>query len=164
MHPISGPVWLVWLESSQFAAAMRQWLWLYPIVEIIHIFGIALLVGSIAMFDLRVLGFGRAVPVRRLAGHLLPWSLTGFVIMLITGSMMFTAHATEFWTNPAFAVKMALICFAGLNALWFHLGPYRDAGGWDGYGRVPRSAKVATGLSLLLWIGVISCGRLLAYL
>ncbi|HEU0203586.1 MAG TPA: DUF6644 family protein [Burkholderiaceae bacterium] len=164
MHPISGPAWLVWLESSEFAAAMRQWLWLYPIVEIVHILGIALLVGSIAMFDLRVLGFGRALPVRRLARHLLPWSAAGFAIMLISGAMMFTAHATEFWTNPAFAVKMALIGFAGLNALWFHLGPYREATTWDSYGRVPGHAKLATGLSLLLWVGVISCGRLLAYL
>src|SRR6185295_7126821 len=97
-----------------------QWLWLYPIVEIVHVTGIALLVGSIAMLDLRVLGLSRTLPLDRLARHILPWSLTGFVIIVLSGSMMFSAHATEFWGNPAFAVKMTLIALAGLNALWFH--------------------------------------------
>ncbi len=164
MHEITGPALLVWLESSGFAAAMRQWLWLYPIVEIVHITGIALLVGSIAMFDLRLLGFSRALPVRRLARHLLPWTLVGFAVVATSGGMMFTAHATEFWTNPAFFVKLSLIALAGINALWFHRGAYRSAGGWDVERAAPAVARVAALLSLLLWVGVISCGRLLAYL
>lgn len=84
--------------------------------------------------------------------------------MLGSGALIFTAHATEFWSNPAFAVKMTLIALAGLNALWFHLGAYRDASSWDNYRGAPAKAKVATALSLVLWLGVISCGRLLAYL
>jgi hypothetical protein len=164
MHEIHGPALLVWLESSGFAAAMRQWLWLYPIVEIVHITGIALLVGSIAMLDLRLLGLSRALSVQRLARHLLPWSVTGFAIAAATGSMMFTAHATEFWVNPAFVVKMSLIGLAGLNALWFHLRTYPKVGGWDSGGAAPAMAKMAAALSLLFWVGVISCGRLLAYL
>ena len=164
MHELVGPAWLVWLESTDFAAAMRQWMWLYPIVEILHITGIALLVGSIAMFDLRVLGLSRTLPVRRLARHLLPWSLTGFALIAGTGAMMFTAHATEFWSNPAFAVKMSLIALAGLNALWFHRGPYVGAERWDADARAPAIARAAAGFSLALWLGVISCGRLLAYL
>lgn len=164
MHEITGPALLVWLESSGFAAAMRQWLWLYPIVEIVHITGIALLVGSIAMFDLRLLGLSRALPVRRLARHLLPWTLAGFAVVATSGAMMFTAHATEFWTNPAFLVKLSLIALAGANALWFHLGAYRSASGWDIERTAPAGARMAAVLSLLLWVGVISCGRLLAYL
>lgn len=164
MHEAVGPALLVWLETSEFAAAMRQWLWLYPIVEIVHITGIALLVGSIAMFDLRVLGLSRTLPLDRLARHLLPWSLTGFVIIALSGSMMFSAHATEFWSNPAFAVKMALIGLAGLNALWFHLGALRNLAGAAATAPAPAAARFAAGLSLLVWIGVISCGRLLAYL
>ncbi|NWG88208.1 MAG: hypothetical protein HXY26_12010, partial [Hydrogenophilaceae bacterium] len=112
MHAPAGPALLAWLESTAFAAAMRQWLWLYPIVEIAHIAGIALAVGSIAMFDLRVLGLSRTLPVRALARHLLPWTWAGFAIVAATGAMMFTAHATEFWSNPAFAVKLALIGLA----------------------------------------------------
>jgi hypothetical protein len=164
MHEPAGPELLVWLESSEFAAAMRQWLWLYPIVEIVHITGIALLVGSIAMFDLRVLGLSRTLPLDRLARHLLPWSVAGFVIIALSGSMMFSAHATEFWSNPAFAVKMALIALAGLNVLWFHRGALRDVTRSTAPGPAPAAAKVSAGLSLLTWIGVISCGRLLAYL
>lgn len=164
MHEIAGPAVLVWLESTAFAAAMRQWLWLYPIVEIVHITGIALLVGSIAMFDLRVLGLSRALPVRRLARHLLPWTLTGFAIVACSGAMMFTAHATEFWSNPAFAVKLALIGLAATNALVFHLGPYARVHDWDTAAAAPAPAKAAAALSLLLWFGTIACGRLLAYL
>lgn len=164
MHEIAGPALLVWLESSGFAAAMRQWLWLYPIVEIVHVTGIALLVGSIAMLDLRVLGLSRTLPLDRLARHVLPWSLTGFVIIVLSGSMMFSAHATEFWGNPAFAVKMTLIALAGLNALWFHFGALRNITTDGSSAPPPAKAKVAAGVSLLVWIGVISCGRLLAYL
>ncbi|MCK6430102.1 hypothetical protein FBR04_08055 [Betaproteobacteria bacterium PRO7] len=164
MHEIAGPAALVWLESTAFAAAMRQWLWLYPIVEIVHITGIALLVGSIAMFDLRILGLSRALPVRGLARHLLPWTLTGFAIVAASGAMMFTAHATEFWSNPAFAVKLALIGLAGANALAFHLGPYAAVDRWDTAAAAPAPAKAAAALSLLLWLGTIACGRLLAYL
>jgi hypothetical protein len=164
MHAPAGPALLAWLESTAFAAAMRQWLWLYPIVEIAHITGIALLVGSIAMFDLRVLGLSRTLPVRALARHLLPWTWAGFAIIAATGAMMFTAHATEFWSNPAFAVKLALIGLAGANALWFHVGVYGGARRWDTGTVAPVPAKAAAALSLALWVGVISCGRLLAYL
>jgi hypothetical protein len=164
MHEIVGPAFLVWLETSEFAAAMRQWLWLYPIVEIVHVSGIALLVGSIAMFDARVLGLSRVLPIDQLARHLLPWSVAGFVIIVVSGSMMFTAHATEFWGNPAFAVKMTLIALAGLNALWFHLGAFRNVTTSGAGTRAPGAAKAAAVVSIAVWIGVISCGRLLAYL
>jgi hypothetical protein len=164
MHEPAGPALLVWLESTALAAAMRQWLWLYPIVEIVHITGIALLVGSIALFDLRVLGLSPALAVRRLARHLLPWSLAGFGIVAASGALMFTAHATEFWSNPAFAVKLTLIGLAGLNALVFHVGPYARVDDWDTGTAAPAPAKTAAALSIALWIGVISCGRLLAYL
>jgi hypothetical protein len=164
MHEPAGPALLVWLETSGFAHAMRQWLWLYPIVEIVHIAGIALLVGSVAMFDLRVLGFARYLPAAALARHLLPWSVAGLALIVCSGSMMFTAHATEFWTNPAFAVKMALIGLAGVNALVFHAGAFRHVAGWDTGRPAPVAARAGAGASLLLWIGVIACGRLLAYL
>lgn len=164
MHAPAGPALLVWLESTAFGAAMRQWLWLYPIVEIVHITGIALLVGSIAMFDLRVLGCSRTLPVRALARHLLPWTWAGFAIVAATGTMMFTAHATEFWSNPAFAVKLALIGLAGANALWFHFGVFGGAQRWDKETAAPVPAKAAAALSLALWVGVIGCGRLIAYL
>lgn len=162
MHEIAGPAPLVWPESTAFAAAMRQWLWLYPIVEIVHITGIALLVGSVAMFDLRVLGCSRTLPVRLLARHLLPWTWTRFAIVAATGAMMFTAHATEFWSNPAFAVKLALIAAAGANALWFHPGSDGGAQRWGPGTAAPAPAKAAAALSLALRLGAIGCGRPIA--
>ncbi|HWR77854.1 MAG TPA: DUF6644 family protein [Thiobacillus sp.] len=164
MHEITGPALLVWLERSGFAQAMREWLWLYPAVEIAHITGIVLLVGAAAMFDLRLLGVSRALPVNQLARHLLPWSAAGLALVAGTGLMMFSAHATEFWINPAFLVKMTLIVLAGLNALAFHAGVYRTVSGWNTGARAPATAKAAALASLLLWVGVIACGRLLAYL
>jgi hypothetical protein len=164
MHEPTGPALLVWLETTGFAAAMRQWLWLYPIVEIIHITGIALLVGSIAMFDLRLLGISRSLPVRALSHHLLPWTITGFVVVAVTGLMMFAAHATEFWQNPAFWVKLSLILLAGINALVFHLGVFRNVLCWNTNVPAPIAARTAAVASLVLWVGVIAGGRLLAYL
>lgn len=164
MHEPLGPAVLVWLETSGFAQAMRQWLWLYPIVEIAHVVGIVLLVGAATMFDLRILGLSRTLPVTRMARHLLPWSVTGLGVMLCTGLMMFSAHATEFWSNPGFAVKMALIAGAGLNALLFHLRIFHTVTAWDVGVAAPPAARAAAAISLSLWIGVIACGRLLAYL
>ncbi|HKQ29764.1 MAG TPA: DUF6644 family protein [Burkholderiales bacterium] len=163
MHEIAGPALLVWLETSGLALAMRQWQWLYPIVEIAHIAGIVLLVGAVAMFDLRLLGFSRSLPVQQMARHLLPWSVTGLALVAITGLMMFTAHATEFFENPAFILKIILIVVGGVNALLFHNGVYREVHRWNMNMEAPFSAKVSAFASLVLWVGVIACGRLLAY-
>jgi hypothetical protein len=164
MHPFEGPAFLLWLETSGFAQAMRHWLWLYPMVEIVHITGIAFLVGASAMFNLRVLGMSRNLSIIALGRHLLPWSVAGFVVLVITGSMMFAAHATEFWYNPAFITKMSLIVFAGLNVLTFHFGIYSTATVWDVEVAAPAAARIQAAGSLVLWIGVIACGRLIAYL
>ena len=85
-HSPTGPAWLVWLETTALADAMRQWLWLYPIVEIVHIVGIVLLVGAAAMFDLRLLGISRRLPVADMASHLLPWARLGLAIVAVTGA------------------------------------------------------------------------------
>src|ERR671918_193275 len=103
------------LEGSGLGQAMREWLWLYPAVEIVHIVGIALLFGSIAVLDFRLLGFSRTIPVRRLAWHVLPWTAGSFVLILPSGLLMFIAHASDFITSPVFVLKMCLILAAGLN-------------------------------------------------
>ena len=159
----AGPAPIVALEASGLGQAMRQWLWLYPSVEIVHITGIALLFGSIAVLDLRLLGLSRELSVKRLASHLLPWTAGSFLLILPSGMMMFIAHATDFITNPAFAVKISLILAAGVNAAVFHAGVFRGAERWDVGVAPPLAARVAGALSLLLWISVIACGRLLAY-
>jgi hypothetical protein len=163
VHPPEGAAWLVWLETSALALAMRQWQWLYPIVEILHILGFVLVVGGAFFFDLRLLGRGRTLPVSGLAKHLLTWSRLGFAVVAPTGFMMFTAHATEFAVNPAFRLKLILIGLALLNAAAFHRWPFRSVIRWDVGPRTPVWARLAATVSLASWIGAIACGRLLAY-
>lgn len=151
------------IEASAIGVAMRQSLWLYPIVEIVHLAGIALLFGSIAILDLRLLGFSRDVPLRRLAAHILPWTAASFLLIVPSGLAMFIAHAGDFIASPVFVLKMSLILAAGVNAALFHAGAMRGASDWDVNRAPPRAARVAGALSLLLWVAVIACGRLLAY-
>ncbi|MCW5603319.1 MAG: hypothetical protein KIT18_02040 [Burkholderiales bacterium] len=142
---------------------MRQDLWLYPIVEIFHISGFVVLVGSIVILDLRLLGLSRQLPVQQLARHVLPWTLGALVLIVPTGLLMFMAHATDFLTNPAFQLKLLLILLAGVNAAAFHMGALRAAASWDYGGMPPVLARLHAAFSLALWFGVIACGRLLAY-
>ncbi|HUP96764.1 MAG TPA: DUF6644 family protein [Usitatibacter sp.] len=152
------------VEALALARAMREWLWLYPAVEIVHISGFVILVGSVAMFDLRVLGLSRAIPVRQLARHLLPWSVAALFLIVPSGLAMFAAHASDFLGNRAFQLKMALLLTAGLNAVAFHTGPYQTVAAWNTDVAAPWTAKASVALSLALWFSIISCGRLLAYL
>jgi hypothetical protein len=151
------------IESSALGEAMRKWLWLYPSVEIVHIVGIAVLVGSIVILDLRLLGLSRSVPVRRLAAHILPWSAASFALIVPSGLAMFVAHAGDLISSPVFALKICLIVLAGANAAIFHAGVFRGAAQWDVDVMPPPAARAAAAVSLLLWISVIACGRLLAY-
>jgi hypothetical protein len=151
------------IEMSALGVAMRQSLWLYPIVEIVHLTGIALLVGSIAMLDLRLLGLSNSVPVRRLASHILPWTAASFLLIVPSGLAMFVAHAGDFIASPVFVLKICLILAAGVNAAVFHAGAFRGASDWDVNRAPPAAARIAAALSLALWVSVIACGRLLAY-
>jgi len=151
------------IEMSALGVAMRQSLWLYPIVEIVHLTGIALLVGSIAMLDLRLLGLSNSVPVRRLASHILPWTAASFMLIVPSGLAMFVAHAGDFIASPVFVLKICLILAAGVNAAVFHAGAFRGASDWDVNRAPPAAARIGAALSLALWVSVIACGRLLAY-
>ena len=150
------------IESSGLGRMMRESLWGYPIVETLHIIGLATVYGSILVFDLRLLGLSRGVSVSRLARHTLPWTLGAFILVLCTGLMMFTAHTADFVGNDIFLLKMGLILTAGINAGLLHRGAMRAAGSWD-TGMPPPRVRWAAALSILLWTSVIACGRFLAY-
>jgi len=155
------------LESSALGQALREWQWLYPAVETVHIVGVGLLFGSIAMLDLRLLGLSRSIPVRRLARHVLPWSAASFLLIVPSGLLMFTAYATDLISSPVFVLKMCLIMAAGLNAALFHAIVFPSVDVWDSEEMrklpPPPSARVSAAVSLLIWVSVIACGRLLAY-
>lgn len=153
-----------WLAATPLSQAMRSDPWLYPAVEIVHIFRFAVLVGSVVLFDLRVLGCARGIPVQLLARHLLRWAVAALLLVVPAGLLLVAAHPAELARNPAFQWKLALIAAAGLNALAFHVFPWRGAARWERERPAPLLARAHALLSILLWLGVISCGRLLAYL
>ena len=151
------------IEALPFARMMRESLWAYPIVETIHIVGFVILVGSVVMFDLRVLGLSKNLSVRALSRHLLPWSIGALVLIVPTGFLMFSAHAMDFLGNPTFQLKMALLMAAGINAVIFRTGPYQTVAHWDVATRAPVVAQLSVAVSIALWLAIIACGRLLAY-
>ena len=151
------------VEQNWLAAAMRGELWLYPAVEVLHICGFVILVGSVVMFDLRLFGWSRHLSVTGLARHLLPWSFGALVVIVPTGLMMFSAHAGEFIDNRAFVAKLTLLMLAATNAAAFHVGVFRSAARWDHDTDVPFGARMHALASVVLWASIISCGRLIAY-
>ena len=109
-----------------------------------HIVGIGLLFGSIAVLDLRLLGFSRSIPVKQLARHVLPWTAASFLLIVPSGLMMFTAHASDFISSPVFVIKMCLIMAAGVNAALFHAITFRSVGR-VGRGGDAQAAAAAVG-------------------
>lgn len=155
--------WLLRLENTSWAVAIRQSLWLYPGLEIVHITGIAIVVGAAFMFDLRLLGFSPHLPVTDLARHLLSWSKRGLLLVVPSGLVLFIANAEAIGTDPTFWLKMMLLACAALNALVFHRYSLGLPGHWQGQGPIPVQAKAAGLISIGVWVAVIACGRLLAY-
>jgi len=154
-----------WLERTPLGTAIRESLWIFPTVETIHLLGMVLLFGTVAVLDLRLCGFVmRREPVSHLAARLLPWTWTGFAVMLVTGSLMFSANPLKTYIhNLSFQIKMLLIFLAGVNALVFHLTVYRRVSAWDYSSSTPAAARTAATLSLLLWTGVIAAGRWIGF-
>ncbi|MBV4551858.1 hypothetical protein HU742_011980 [Pseudomonas sp. SWRI102] len=162
--PAAGPQdWMDQLGDSSLALAMRSELWLYPLVEVVHIIGFSLLVGAVVMFDLRVLGLSKDIAVTSLARHLLRWAVAALLLIVPAGLMMFSAHPQDFAGNNVFILKLCLIAAAGINALLFHVGPYRSVEQWNTGHKAPGVARTQALVSVLLWVTVIFCGRLLAY-
>lgn len=151
------------LAATSLAGWVKSSDWAYPLLETAHLIGLGLLFGSIVMMDLRLLGLSRVLPIGPLGRHLLPWAWTGFAINLVSGALLFISDAPEFAANSAFRVKVVLIALAGLNVLLFHRGAYRRAVEADP-GQRPRAASLVAGtLSILIWVGVIAAGRMIAY-
>jgi hypothetical protein len=134
---------------------------LYPAVEILHILGFVVLVGSILALDLRLLGLGREITIQPMAQLLLPMSRFGFLLAISMGFLLFSADAAHVVRNPAFQTKLLLIAAALLNIAVAHAGPWRRVARWDG--EVSGGAKVTALVSLLLWLSVVCAGRLIAY-
>lgn len=162
MHLIS--VICLWLEQTSMGTTVRESLWLFPVIETIHIFGIILLVGGTSILDLRLMGLTfREEPVTKLAKRFLPWAWAGFIIQVVTGVLMFASEATKMYINAAFQIKMLMIVAAGVNAFVFHSLAYQSVGKWENDPVAPVSARVAGLISILFWFGIVAAGRWIAY-
>jgi hypothetical protein len=154
---------LTHVETWPIAAAVRGELpgteWLFPIIETLHVMALTVVLGSIAMVDLRLLGFAsRQSPVSRLSEEVLPWTWSAWCVAAVFGTLMFLSKAHTYAENPQFELKFACMGLAAINMLIFQFGAYRQVARWD-LGEPPWSAKLAGTLSLLLWLGVVFFGR-----
>ena len=117
-----------------------------------------------AILDLRLLGLVMPRrPVSQVAAQFLPWTWTGFIVMILSGVVLFASEAVKCYTSPFFLTKMVLLGVAGVNALVFHYTVFRGVDAWDLDARTPWRAKLAGAFSLLVWVGVVAMGRALAY-
>ena len=148
------------IEASTLAAWIRDSLYAFPLIESVHVIGLTLVFGTIAIMDLRLLGVASARrPFTRVKRDIMTWTWIAFPITVTTGLLMFITNASVYYDNFQFRAKMGLILLSGINMLAFELGPGRRAHRWDDSPSAPSSAKLAGALSLLLWIGVIFFGR-----
>ena len=154
MQRLAEAEWSIALHESQYA---------YAIVESIHVWALCLFVGFAVILDLRLVGaVFRDVPVSHMTRRILPWTKAGFVVMVISGVLLYLAIPLRTYHNVFFRMKVILLIVAGLNAFVFHRGIYRKIADWD-LAVTPRPARVAGAMSLILWAAIVFSGRLIAY-
>ena len=136
-------------------AALKSSVWAYPALEVVHICGIALLLGNLVLLEMRVFGRGAMLDVKALASLSRGIAGVGFCLAALTGLLMFASQAAELLTNRAFTLKMILLMLAGSNAAWFH--------GRASLEKLDSTARLQMLLSGFIWLAVVACGRWIAY-
>ena len=153
--------WLTAVEAGALSSGLRKSLWVYPIVNTLHLIGIALLLGSILVFDARLAGFWSRQPLAPLATVLLPAARAGFVIAILTGALLFVSRPLDYAFDRMFQAKLALIVVALANVVLIHASAaWRRAMRGE-----PAGARLRFGaaVSALLWVAVVFAGRFLGY-
>lgn len=152
------------LEALPLSTAILESNWLFPWIETLHVLALTIVVGSIAIVDLRLLGLAsKDRSVTSLTKQLLPWTWSAFAVALLSGALMFASAAVKYYNNLPFRIKVLLLLLAGLNMLVFHLRAYRRVEVWDVAPATPGAARLAGALSLTFWIGVVAAGRWIAF-
>lgn len=151
------------LEATAFASALRESVWVYPLVNAGHIAGVALLVGAIVPLDLRLLGAWRSVPLAPLWQVLGRTAATGLALAVCFGLMLFAARATEYIESGLFTAKMAVVALATINAAALRACGAAGIDRAASNGAAPRGARIAAGVSLCGWLTVLVLGRLVGY-
>jgi hypothetical protein len=155
---------LHWVETTPLAILVSQSTYGFAAIDMFHVAAVSVVFGTIAILDLRLTGAAFLdLSVTDLSRQLLPWTWAAFVIAAITGALMFIGQAVKYAMNFAFLVKLALMAIAAVNMLVFHFITYRGVAKWDHGIPAPWAAKLAGGLSLVIWIAVAAYGRFTAY-
>jgi hypothetical protein len=155
---------LDWLQHTSLAVQIRDSLLLFPLLESAHVIGLALVFGTIAIVDLRLLGLASTHrSFQRLAADTLKWTWGAFALTGLTGVLMFITNATVYFHNAYFRAKIVLLVLAALNVLVFELTDGRTVQRWDHAPSVPRPARAIAALSLVIWVAVIVTGRMIGF-
>jgi hypothetical protein len=153
-----------WLAGTAWSIALVESLYLYPLIETTHVLTLMLFLGTLAIVDLRLLGIAfTRVPVSEVTARVLPFTVVGFTIMIVTGVLLFYSIPVRTYQSIWFRLKVLLLVAAGINAWLFHRRVKRDRQTWDTRERPPLGAQVTAAMSLALWAGVIVTGRMIAY-
>lgn len=150
-----------WLRSTVIADIMHM-AWSWPTAESLHFFGLSLLMGTVGLFDLRLLGFAKQIPLIALH-RLIPFGVFGFAINVVTGISFLATETDQYLYNPSFQIKMLLIALAGINVMLFYSFMYRHVKTRQSGEDAPLPARIMGGASLAFWIGVMTCGRLITF-
>jgi uncharacterized membrane protein len=153
-----------YFENSALADNIRENDLLFPLIESVHVVAICLVVGSILAVDLRLLGLASINrSVSRVTAGILPLTWGAFVVAVGSGSLLFISNATKYLGNGFFIAKIVLIAAAGLNMVIFHVIGAKDLPRWENDTRLPFQARLAGGVSILLWVAVVACGRWIGF-
>jgi hypothetical protein len=153
-----------WIEATTLSQELAGSIWVYPIIESLHTIGVAVFLGLLLVWDLRLFGvmFTR-LAVTEVWASLIPWITLGAVFMMATGVALFWAKPVYSWGHVFFRIKVAALFLALLNAAAFHVGIERRIIDWDLAPTPPRAARVAGVISMVLWAVIVVAGRLIGY-
>jgi uncharacterized membrane protein len=152
------------LQASSWAVFIHKKAWAFTTIEVIHVFAVSLVIGTIAIVDLRLLGLASTKrPVAELSRQVLPLTWAAFVLAGIAGSLLFISRATDYWVDPVFWIKMSLIVVAGINMMIFEFITVRDVQKWNLNPTPPPVARLAGGISIACWVLVVVFGRLIEF-
>ena len=153
-----------WIENSPSSNALRESVWVFPIIESSHVLGLAFSVGTAVWFDLRLAGLSmRRYSVSETFGYVKTWMFGGFALMMITGVFLFWSHALQCYGSTFFRIKLILLLLACINIVIFHWTIDRQRTDWDKAPIPPPQARFAGFASLVLWMSIVAVGRLMAY-
>ena len=153
-----------WLHKTPLSLALQHQVgWLWPLCETLHFTGLALLIGVVGMFDLRLLGFMKRVPIS-VVRDFMPWALVGFTLNLLTGTIFVISQPATYFGNYTWWLKVALLLIAGVNAIIFETTYGRRAAAIPAGEDTPFTLKVIAGVSLVSWLGVLWAGRMLPFI